>query len=313
MPQPPWVSELADRRLPRLGVHSVVPDLASRIEHATGRRPVDSRPAGAGASGSVMRVKFADGSTLIAKHARHDDADLTIEARGLGLLARRSTLPVPAVISAEPDLLLLEDMPGSSGLLHTAEEDAARSLSELHGVTAADGLYGLDHDGLIGPLTQFNTTSSSWVEFYRDRRLLAMTREAAREASLPLALADRLERLGARLADLLPDRPSPSLVHGDVWSGNVLAVDGRITAFLDPAPFYGDAEVELAFIGLFSTFGPGFFDRYHSLRGTPDADRREFEARRRAVYNLYPLLVHIRIFGASYLPDLETALRAAGG
>ncbi|MCC6677142.1 MAG: fructosamine kinase family protein [Phycisphaerales bacterium] len=290
-----------------------MPDLASRIEHATGRRPVASRTAGAGASGSVVRVTFADGSTLIAKHARHDEVDLTIEARGLELLARRSRLPVPAVIAAEPDLLLLEDMPGSSGLLHTAEEDAARAIAGLHTVTSPDGRYGLDHDGLIGPLTQLNSTSSSWVEFFRDRRLLAMTEAAAGEGSLPLALAERLERIAARLSDLVPDHPPASLIHGDIWSGNVLALDGRVTAFLDPAPYHAHAEVELAFIGLFSTFGPGFFDRYHELRGTSGGERREFEARRRAVYNLYPLLVHVRIFGESYLPDLETTLRAAGG
>lgn len=288
-----------------------MPDLALRIEQLTGRRPASSQQAGAGASGSVFRVTFDDGSTLIAKRARHDDADLTIESRGLRLLAARSPLPVPAVIAAEPDLLLLQDMPGSSARLDDAEADAASAIAGLHGVLAPDGRYGLEHDGLIGPLPQPNTPSLSWVEFFRDRRLLLMSTAAAEEASLPLALAVRIERLAARLRDLIPDRPPASLVHGDIWAGNVLAQAGRITAFLDPAPYYAHAEVELAFIRLFSTFGPGFFERYFEVRGEPGGGRELAE--RCSLYNLYPLLVHVRIFGGSYVAELESTLRAAGG
>lgn len=290
-----------------------MPSIADRIAQASGRPPVRCSPAGSGASGSITRAEFADGSTLIAKLSRHDEADLTLEARGLRLLADRATLPVPRVIAAEADLLLLEDTPGSSAGLHAAEADAARLLAALHAVTAPDGRYGLDHDNLIGPLPQVNTPSASWVEFFRERRLLAMTEAAAREAAISPALARRLETLAARMGDLIPDRPPASLIHGDVWSGNVLAAGGRITAFLDPSVAYADAEVELAFIALFSTFGPAFFEAYNALRGRGWAEHREFERTRRAIYNLYPLLVHVRLFGAGYLGDLEAALRTVGG
>lgn len=289
-----------------------MPGLHDRIELATGRRPTAVRSAGSGAAGTIVRVSFEDGSTLIVKQARHDEADLTVEARALALLARRSSLPIPRVIAAEPDLLILENMPGSPGGLHTAEEDAARLIAELHGVLSPDGTYGLDHDGFIGPLPQRNTPSASWVEFFRERRLLAMTRAAAEEAALPLGLAARLERLAGRLGEMIPDAPPPSLIHGDIWSGNVLAVPGRVTAFLDPAPYYAHAEVELAFITLFSTFGPAFLERYHHIRGTGSGDRAEFQRCRRPLYNLYPLLVHVRLYGSGYLGDLQSSLAILG-
>lgn len=289
-----------------------MPSLADRIEMELGRRPASLSAIGAGASGSVARATFADGSTVVVKQARHDEADLTIEARGLRLLAERSDAPVPEVILARADLLVLEDMPGSTAGLASAETDAARVLARLHSVESAGGVYGLDHDGLIGPLPQENGPMASWVAFYRERRLMAMSVAAAREASLPTSLAHRIERLAGRLERLIPDRPAAGLIHGDLWSGNVLAEGGRVTALLDPAPYYADAEVELAFIGLFSTFGPSFFDHYHLIRGTPRAERAEFERVRRWVYALFPLLVHVRLFGSGYVGELDSVVKRCG-
>lgn len=228
----------------------------------------------------------------------------------LALLAERSRVPLPRVVLASPGLLLMEEVPGTPG--GGAEEHAAELIAELHAVTSPDGRYGLEIDGLIGPLAQLNRWSASWVEFWRDSRLAPMWSEAAKEGSLPPGEVRRLERLAARLGELVPDRPPASLMHGDIWGGNVLTRAGRITGFLDPAPYYGHAEVELAFITLFSTFGGPFFSRYRELRGTKEREWREFMGVRRHLYNIYPLLVHVRLFGAGYLGELRGALDAIG-
>lgn len=296
----------------RRGTLRAVTDLAERVERATGRRPVNVQRIGAGATGRVDRLRFQTGPTLVVKTASDDTVDLTIEATGLRLLAERSALPIPAVIAAEPDLLVLQDMPGSSRSLHRAEADAARLIADLHDITNPSGQYGLESDGLIGPLAQLNTPSPSWVEFFRERRLLAMGRAAEAEAALPGTLARRLDRLADRLGDLIPDHPPAALIHGDIWSGNVLAAEDRITALLDPAPHHAHAEVELAFITLFSTFGDEFFSAYRDRARLSESDWRAFRSTRRHVYNAYPLLVHIRLFGGSYIGELDTTLGAIG-
>ncbi|HYE62656.1 MAG TPA: fructosamine kinase family protein [Phycisphaerales bacterium] len=257
---------------------------------------------GSGASGSVLRLTLIDGSTLIAKLST--STDLTLEARGLELLANHSRLPVPKPIHATRAVLLMQDMPGASGASGEAEEHAAALLADLHAVTEPQARYGLDFDNLIGPLPQRNTWAPSWPAFFRDHRLLPMTHAAAREGAISAALATRLERLASILDERLPGNPPATLIHGDIWSGNVLSHDGRITALLDPSPYYAHAEVELAFITLFSTFGQRFFGRYGERRPI-DPD---FWTTRRHLYNIYPLLVHARLFGESYAAQIDRTL-----
>jgi fructosamine-3-kinase len=110
----------------------------------------------------------------------------------------------------------------------------------------------------------------------------------------------RVEKLCGQLDRWITAPDAPRLIHGDMWTGNVLVKGGRIAAFVDPALYYADPEIELAFATLFGTFGDSFFRRYGELRPI----RPGFFEARRGLYNLYPLLVHVRLFGGSYLQDV---------
>jgi fructosamine-3-kinase len=118
----------------------------------------------------------------------------------------------------------------------------------------------------------------------------------------------RIETLAGKLERWLFEPSAPSLLHGDIWSGNVLVRGDRIVGLIDPAVYYGHAEMELAFITLFNTFGDTFFRRYHELRPIEDG----FFGERRDLYNLYPLLVHVRIFGGGYVQAVDRTLRRYG-
>ncbi len=111
----------------------------------------------------------------------------------------------------------------------------------------------------------------------------------------------RIEWLAARLERWIEEPAQPSLIHGDMWGGNVLcrttATGQRISGFVDPAIYYADAEIELAVATLFNTFGDAFFVRYTERRPL----RPSFFEERRDLYNLYPLLVHVRLFGGGYV------------
>jgi len=114
----------------------------------------------------------------------------------------------------------------------------------------------------------------------------------------------RIEKLAGKLERWLDEPEQPSLIHGDCWGGNILCRDGKVAAFVDPALYYADAEIELAFGTLFGTFGDSFFHRYRERRPL----RPGFFEARRDLYNLYPLLVHVRLFGGGYLDGVERIL-----
>jgi fructosamine-3-kinase len=270
-----------------------------------GERLLSMRPMGGGCIGEVYRVELSGGTSVVAKVDRAGESHLEREAYMLRYLREKSELPVPEVYHSSEMLLLMQFMQGGANL-SGAQAHAAELLAALHDVSA--DAYGHERDTLIGSLSQPNPWTISWVEFFRDQRLLYLAEVDVGAGKLPANLRERVEKLAGRLAEILEEPERPALVHGDAWSGNVLAEGDRITAFLDPAIYHADPEVELAFISLFGTFGEPFFRRYGELREI----RPGFFEERRHLYNLYPLLVHVYFFGGHYVNSVEDTLRRLG-
>ncbi len=281
-------------------------DVASRVARALGRGVQSLRPLSGGCVGEVYRALLDDGKDVVVKVDDAANPSLDIEGYMLRYLAEHSKLPVPGVLHCEAALLVLEFVEGVSSFSRGAESHAAELLADLHGVTAPK--FGLDRDTLIGSLHQPNTQRDSWVDFFREHRLLAMARQAYASEHLDARMFARIEKFAGKVDGLLEESPKPALLHGDVWSANVLAKGDRIAGFVDPAIYYGHPEIELAFIALFGTFGEGFFSRYGELRGI---EAGFFEVRR-DIYNLYPLLVHVTLFGSSYLSGIDRVLARHG-
>ena len=280
-------------------------DIAETIARLAGSRPVRFSPLGGGCIGEVYRVGLENGEALVAKTGGAGSG-LAVEGFMLRYLADHSTLPVPAVVHADDRLLLMTFIETRGGLTADAQIHAADLLADLHGVGA--DAFGFERDTVIGGLHQPNPRSESWVAFFRDHRMLHMGRQALDAGRLPGRLMTRLEALAGRLETWLDDGQKPSLVHGDMWTGNVLCRDGRIAGFVDPAVYHADAEIELAFGTLFGTFGQPFFERYQERAPL----RPGFFEERRDLYNLYPLLVHVRLFGGSYVASVERTLARFG-
>ena len=280
-----------------------------RLESALGQRPTDIRPLSGGSpkdlGAEVYGVTLRDKSVLVAKVGA-PSAKLSLEGWMLRALKERSALPVPAVVHSADDLLVMEMLPSGGSIDRNVERHAAELIAALHGVTAP--AFGLERDTLIGGLHQPNPHSKTWLPFFRDQRLLFMAGDAERAGRLPANVRKRVEALCARLDEWIEEPERPSLIHGDLWGGNVLAADGRISGFIDPAIYYADPEIELAFTTLFGTFGDAFFRRYGELRPL----RAGFFEERRDLYNLYPLLVHVRLFGGGYVGQVEAILRKFG-
>ncbi len=280
--------------------------LEARIAAALGTEPRRIGPLSGGCIGDVYAVDFDGGDRVVVKHDASADAKLDVEAYMLRYLDEHSALPVPSVRYAASDLLIMDFIDGDSQFNAHAEMHAAELLAALH--ECRSDTFGLERDTLIGGLHQPNPPTESWVDFFREHRIMHMARMAHEEGRIDQTMLGRIEAFAGKLDDVLLAPPHPSLLHGDVWTTNVLAQDGRITGFIDPAVYYGHPEIELAFTTLFGTFGDAFFKRYHEHHPIPDG----FFDTRRDIYNCYPLLVHVRLFGSSYIAGINRVLARHG-
>lgn len=281
-------------------------DLRQEIENVTATAVTDVEALSGGCIGQVYRLRLADGQQLVAKVDESTDPRLNVEGYMLHYLAEHSELPVPKVVHSTSQLLLMTYLPGNSHLDADAQVHAAELLAALHETTAP--AFGLERDTLIGGLHQPNPWTERWLDFFREQRLLFMADAGVAAGRLPRDVRTRLARFVAYLEQWLEEPERPSLIHGDVWTTNVLAHNGRISGFVDPAIYYAHPEIELAFTTLFNTFGDPFFARYQALRPLQPG----FFEVRRDIYNLYPLLVHVRLFGGSYVHSVDRTLRRFG-
>ncbi len=280
--------------------------LRAEIQAVLGSTPQQFIPLSGGCIGEVFRVRLADGSSIVAKVADGSGVKLDPEGYMLRYLAQYSRLPVPKVLHSSDNLLLMEFIEGDSNLGEGVQCHAAELLAELH--TIKGTAFGLERDTLIGGLHQPNPQMDSWIAFFRERRLLYMAREAKRAGQLPQAVLERVEKFSQQLERWLHEPEYPALIHGDMWTTNILAWDERVTGFIDPAIYYAHPEIELAFSTLFNTFGRPLFERYQQLRPIAPG----FFEERRDIYNLYPLLVHVRLFGGSYVSGVSRTLTRFG-
>jgi fructosamine-3-kinase len=227
------------------------------------------------------------------------------EARGLRWLGEASAIRVPRVIAASdarPAYLALE-------LLTSAKRQAGfdealgRSLAELHAFGAPT--FGLDHDNFIGRLAQPNAAADDWASFYWSSRLEPQLRLATERGLIDGGTRWGFDALRRVLPDRVgPDEP-PSRLHGDLWGGNLHVDEMGQPCLIDPAVYGGHREIDLAMMRLFGGFGERVFIAYEEAWPlAPGASERV------SLYQLYPLLVHVNLFGGSYVGSVKRALSA---
>jgi fructosamine-3-kinase len=236
------------------------------------------------------------------------------EAHGLRCLAFSKAVHTPDVVAEidlpEEDLaaLVLE-------VIETGQPNSAHwrrfggELAMLH-QTATSEQFGFDVNNYLGASPQRNDWNQDWATFFAEQRLHAQLKMACEQfgESVPQSIIRRTERLIANLSQVLNKSTEPAaLLHGDLWSGNVLFDRAGHAYLIDPAPYYGDREAEWGMIELFGHFPATFLEGYQQT--SPFSAGAEV---RIAVYRLYHLLNHWNLFGSSYLPSCEGVLRELG-
>jgi protein-ribulosamine 3-kinase len=227
------------------------------------------------------------------------------EILGLKRLENPGGAIVPRVIghaiADQSQLLVLEWVEPGRAKIDLFWSDFGECLARMHRVTS--GSFGLDEDNYMGALPQSNTPSDQWTDFFIRQRLEPQVRLAIGKSLLTPPIVHSFEQLYKRLPAIFPPEP-PSLLHGDLWSGNFLRGLGGQAVLIDPAVYYGHRSMDLAMTTLFGGFDRGFYESYDHHYPFPDNYREQW-----AVCNLYPLLIHLNLFGAGYLGEIVETLK----
>ena len=229
----------------------------------------------------------------------------TEEARGLSLLAQTNTVGIPHVIAVvettELSCLILEWVDVGQQTSQTSHT-FGRELALLHRSSSEE--FGLNASNYIGTLEQSNQPTETWHEFYRDYRLAPLLERAHRSGVLPSMLFNQSHRLLNELVDLAGPAEKPSLLHGDLWGGNRLVDRHGKSWLVDPAVYFGHREVDLAMMRLFGGFNEAVFSAYNETFPLSSGWQERIP-----LYQLYPMLVHLNLFGGNYLSSVEQIIR----
>jgi fructosamine-3-kinase len=241
---------------------------------------------------SGRSLRMDSGATFFLKTNPSVPKDVfPTEAEGLEAIAITGCIRTPAVYLVGRDFLLLEDLspaPRASDYWPAL----GRGMACLHASTAST--FGFHHDNYLGSTPQPNAPSQNGYAFFAEKRLNYQAEMAAGRGLLSGAEAGQITRLAGRLPDYIPEQPA-SLIHGDLWSGNLLTDAAGNPALIDPAAHYGWAEADLAMMVLFGSPPERFFNTYQEANPRPPGLHNRFP-----LYNLYHLLNHLNIFGSSY-------------
>ena len=256
-----------------------------------------------GQIGDIYKVKSSDRSYILK--TSKPSAQLHTEASMLKDI-NKYDIAVPKVYDVSESHLLMEYIEENRQSKYSDEIAAAKILSDLHTVTNDSKMYGYYYDTTIGPFSQKNEqTQYNWTLFLGQMRILPMTKICYDKGHISKNVMDRLEGLCRDMYQRIDmSTIIPSLLHGDVWSGNILFNRSGAT-LIDPAISFGDKEMELAFILMFNTFGETFFDKYTEVHPLSD----DFYDLKVPLYQIYPTLVHVALYGSSYLKSLENLLK----
>jgi fructosamine-3-kinase len=284
--------------------------LTRQIEARRNDRVVSAAAVSGGCISNTARIDFASGAHAFLKWSSEElpGALLSEEARSLQAIAATETVRVPQVleleIATDAQWLLLEWLePGARRVADPAA--LGEQLAALHRHSSAQ--YGWPSSNFIGSLPQSNTPTSDWSNFWREHRLRPQITMAA--GQLSAAERNRLERLADACERFLgvAQNDGPSLLHGDLWSGNLHVLTDGSAALIDPSSYYGHREVDLAMSRLFGGFPEAFYEAYQAT--WPSAIGLE---ERLLIYQLYYLLVHVNLFGGSYRAQTMAVVAALG-
>lgn len=266
-------------------------------------RILSASPVGGGCIHNGRHLRTSVGDFFLKYNDLAEEANFRAEVHGLLKLADAGSLAVPqphGVGTTDAYAFLLMEFIPSGAKKGRFWQDFGAGLARIH--RHQDSIFGLDRDNFIGRLPQSNRQHKLWADFFVDERLEPQLRLAEANGLAPVGLRGDFEQLYLRLPDLMPEEP-PSLLHGDLWSGNFMVNQRGNAAIFDPAVYFGHREAEIAFTQMFGGFSAEFYTSYQAAWPLQPGWEERVD-----LFNLYPLTVHLNLFGSGYLPEIQSVL-----
>ena len=261
---------------------------------------------GGGSINKAARIKTNSGTFFVKWNSIDRYPDMfEAEARGLMLLEEQRVMKIPVVIAsgeADKDVYLLMEYAESGLKTRNFWKNFGTSMARLHKVT--EQYFGLDTDNYIGSLIQHNRSHTNWTSFFIKERLEPQIKLALDTGAINSGMVKKFDTLYKKLETFFPPEP-PALIHGDLWSGNFMATPDEQVCIYDPAVYYGNREMDIAMSKLFGGFDKQFYESYN-LHFPLQEDWED----RIDMCNLYPLLVHVNLFGGEYVWQVERILNS---
>ena len=272
------------------------------IERHFGREPSQIVKLTGGDINEVYQVFFQEKSVVIKiNNSQSIPQFFEKEKQGLELLSK-STFVVPKPIKTDSidnlQYLIMDYIEQGSELNWAV---FGEKLAQLHQIQ--EKYFGLDHNNYIGSLKQVNQECGAWSEFYTNHRLIALSAKARDQGLFEKKHCNWVEKLCQRLDELIP-ACKPSLIHGDLWSGNLLIDTSGHPVLIDPAVYYGHPEMDWAMLSLFGSYPVEALDHYQNLHPLEKGLNERID-----IHQLYPLMVHLVLFGKGYLSGVESTLK----
>ena len=273
-------------------------------------KPIDNlqvQPIGGGSINETFKLTFSNTHTLFCKinNAATFPHLFVKEKEALEALAKTGAIKTPGVISCavldDYQILVLEWIE-SARTTDQFFKTFGEQLAALHQNTAAS--FGWETNNYMGSVPQSNAFDSNWVSFFVQQRLEPLVQQCRNKNLLSPADHEHFKKLYQRLPQLFDDDEKPALLHGDLWSGNFMCSKNGEPVLIDPAVYYGHRCIDLAMTTLFGGFDAVFYQSYNYHFPLPKNYVEQFK-----VCNLYPLLIHLLLFGRSYLTSIQQTLR----
>jgi len=280
--------------------------LEEEISRISGTTSVihSSEPVGGGCINRSFRLRTNAGDYFV----KTNDAGLfprmfETEMLGLNLLSETREIKVPHSYYCDKTdhiAFLIMEYIDSGTPVKNFWELFGQSLSRLHKHNSE--FFGLDHDNYIGSLQQSNRQQRDWVPFFVEERLEPLISLARDHNEIDQRTTQVFSLLFNKLDQLFPSEPA-ALLHGDLWNGNYMVAPDGLPCLIDPAVYYGHREMDIAMTKLFGGFSPEFYNVYYESFPLETGWNDRID-----LCNLYPLLVHLNLFGRSYLSSIQSIL-----
>lgn len=284
---------------------SLLSSISNRLKREFDLTIESEKSISGGSINAAYRISTNRGVLFLKCNADAPNDFFEKEAEGLNLLrSAECSLRIPDVIAAEasvdgaPGFLLMEFIePGRTG----DSVQFGAELARLH--QTEESKFGLSSDNYIGSLPQRNKKHNDWNSFFDEERISPQLKMAIDSGKMDTKVLSLWDNLSSKLSRLLP-KTNPSLVHGDLWSGNYMFDESGKAVLIDPAVYYGHPEMDLAMSKMFGGFSGEFYSGYESVKPLEPgfSDRVH-------IYNLYPLMVHVNLFGGHYITQANKVLK----